>query len=75
MPENRYQVAAAAPEDVEVASMRIALQALLDRGARLCTPQRMSGVAIGDPDIPLGIGIIAVSEANSPLQCCRIDVP
>ena len=67
MPENLDQIAAAAPEDVEIASVRIALQALLDRSARLCMPRRMSVWPVAIQTLtPLGIGIIAVSEAQGP---------
>src|SRR5689334_5614508 len=50
MPEDLDQIAAAAPEDVEIASMRIALQALLDRKRQALHAAAHVGVASGDPN-------------------------
>jgi hypothetical protein len=42
MPQNLDQIAAAAPEDVKIASVRIALQALLNCKSQALHARRMS---------------------------------
>src|SRR5262245_54092516 len=51
MPKDLDQIAAAAPEDVEIASVGIALQALLNRKSQALHPTAHVGVASGDPDL------------------------
>src|ERR1700759_1290105 len=50
MPEDLDQIAAAAPEDIEIASMRIALQALLNRKSQALHAAPHVGVTGRDPD-------------------------
>ena len=50
MPKDLHQIAAAAPEDVEIATMRIALQALLHCESQASHAATHIGVASGDPD-------------------------
>src|SRR6185369_11126616 len=50
MPENLDQIAAPAPEDVEIASVRIALQALLNRKSQALHAAAHVGMAGRDPD-------------------------
>src|ERR1700730_3376025 len=50
MPYNLDQIAAATPEDIEIAGMRIALQALLNRQRQTLHAAAHVGVAGGDPD-------------------------
>lgn len=50
MPKNLDQIAAATPEDVEIASMRIALQALLHCKSQASHAATHIGLASGDPD-------------------------
>src|SRR5262249_9039084 len=50
VPENLDQIAAAAPEDVKIASVRITLQTLLDRKRQALHAAAHVRVASGDPD-------------------------
>lgn len=50
MPENLDQVAATTPELIEIAVMRIAHQALLNRESQALHAATHVGVASGDPD-------------------------
>jgi hypothetical protein len=50
MPQNLDQIAAAAPEDVKIASVRIALQALLNCKSQALHAAAHVGVARGDPE-------------------------
>src|SRR6202022_3502630 len=50
MPKNLDQIAAATAEDIEIAGMRIALQALLNRQRQTLHAAAHVGVAGGDPD-------------------------
>ena len=49
VPENLDQIAAAAPEDIKIAGMRIAFQALLNRKCQALHAAAHVGVAGGDP--------------------------
>src|SRR5258705_8426997 len=50
MPQDLDQIAATAAEDIEIAGMRIALQALLNRKSQALHPTAHVRVASGDPD-------------------------
>src|SRR5690349_18923394 len=50
MPEDLDQIATAAPEDVKIASMRIALQAFLNGKSQALHAASHVGVARGDPN-------------------------
>jgi hypothetical protein len=67
MPKNLGEIAPTPAEDIEITSMGIALQALLNRQSQALHAAAHVRVPSGDPDpAPLGIGIIVGSEHREP---------